>query len=94
MLADLLEPENARYPASQFGNLDASAQYAVAGWLVADPLAHYQLALRQNNERQIVAQNAFSSEQENGGRKSANDARTCTPDFLPPSCSKGPRMTL
>jgi hypothetical protein len=72
MLLDLLEPENARYPASEFVNLDASARYAVACWPVADPLAHYQIALRQNNERQIAAQNAFSSEQENGGRKSAN----------------------
>jgi hypothetical protein len=84
MLRNLLEPE-ARYAASEFGNIDACVQYAVPCWPVADPLARYQMALRHNNERLSVAQNAFfSSEQENGGRKSANDPRTCTPDFLPP----------
>jgi hypothetical protein len=85
MLLNLLEPENARYAGSDFGNIDARVQYAVACRRVADPLARHQMALRQNNERLIAAQNAFfSSEQENGGRKSANDPRTCTPDFLPP----------
>jgi hypothetical protein len=85
MLRNLLEPENARYAASEFGNIDACVQYAVPCWPVADPLARHQMALRHNNERLIVAQNAFfSSEQENGGRKSANDPQTCTPDLLPP----------
>jgi acetyl esterase len=65
MLLNLLEPENARYAASEFGNIDASLQYAVACWPIADPLARYQMALRQNNERLIAAHHAFfSCEQE------------------------------
>jgi hypothetical protein len=84
MLLDLLE-QSARYAASEFGNTDACHQYAVACWPVAGPRARYQRALRQNNERLIAAQNAlFSSEEGNGGRKSANDPRPGTPDFLPP----------
>jgi hypothetical protein len=85
MPLNLLEPESARYAASEFGNIDGCVEYAVACWPVAGPHARYQVAPRQNVEKLIAAQNAFfSSGRENRGRKSANDPRPCTPDFLPP----------
>jgi hypothetical protein len=37
MLLSLLGPENARYAASEFGNIDACVQHAVAGWPLAAP---------------------------------------------------------
>jgi len=59
MLLNLLDPDNANYAAREFGGLDASVGYAVAGWPVADPVARYRMVLERKNERLVAAHNAF-----------------------------------